>query len=116
LSVIDAELAVMDAKARGDITSEDSVPEEMVEAVLARDQQSLELGNRLSSLEETILFQQQRSARGANEPSVKRLRIQRDQIARRIQERRAELRPQVVSQLSLEGAGGLGRPQRALLY
>ncbi len=104
LSVIDAELAVMDAKARGDITSEDSVPEEMVEAVLARDQQSLELGNRLSSLEETILFQQHRSARGANEPSVKRLRIQRDQIARRIQERRAELRPQVVSQLSLEGA------------
>jgi capsular exopolysaccharide synthesis family protein len=105
LTAIDAELAIIDAKARGEIASEDALPEEMVESVLVRDQQIVELGNRLAGIEEAMLFQEQRSARGVNEPAVKRLRAQRDQIAQRIAERRADLRPQIVSQLSLEGTG-----------
>ena len=111
LTAIDAELAIIDAKARGEIASEDALPEEMVETVLVRDQQIVELGNRLAGIEEAMLFQEQRSARGVNEPAVKRLRAQRDQIAQRIAERRADLRPQIVSQLSLEGTGSrTGQP------
>ena len=111
LTAIDAELAIIDAKARGEIASEDALPEEMVESVLVRDQQIVELGNRLAGIEEAMLFQEQRSARGVNEPAVKRLRAQRDQIAQRIAERRADLRPQIVSQLSLEGTGSrTGQP------
>ncbi|MEI7781696.1 MAG: polysaccharide biosynthesis tyrosine autokinase, partial [Planctomycetota bacterium] len=104
LTAIDAELAILDARTRGEIATEDALPEEMVESVLIRDQQILELGNRLAGIEESMLFQEQRSARGVNEPAVKRLRAQRDQVAQRIAERRADLRPQIVAQLSLEGA------------
>ncbi len=105
LIAIDAELSILDAKARGDIASEDALPDEVVESAIIRDPQIIDLGERLAAIEESILFQEQRSARGGNEPAVKRLRAQRDQVARRIVERRNELRPQIVAQLSLEGAG-----------
>jgi len=105
LTAIDAELSIIDAKARGEIASEDALPDEVVESAIIRDPQIIELGERLAAIEESILFQQQRSARGGNEPAVKRLRAQRDQVARRIGERRNELRPQIVAQLSLEGVG-----------
>ena len=105
LTAIDAELAIIDAKTRGDIAEQDALPEEMVDAALIRDPQILELDGKLASLDESILSQQERSARGANEPAVRRLRAQRDQIARRIAQRRDELRPQIVSQLALEAGG-----------
>jgi len=105
LVAIDSELAVLDAKARGEISEEESVPEEIVAAMLARDPQMIEMKTRLSGLEETIAYQSQRSARGDNEPAVKRMWIQREDAIRRIQSRSLELRPQIVSQLSLEGVG-----------
>ena len=105
LTTIDAELSIIDAKARGDIASEDALPDEVVESAIIRDPQIVELGERLAAIEESILFQEQRSARGGNEPAVKRLRAQRDQVARRITERRNELRPQIVAQLAMEGVG-----------
>lgn len=105
LTAIDAELSILDAKARGEIASEDALPDEVVESAIIRDPQIIELGERLAAIEESILFQEQRSARGGNEPAVKRLRAQRDQVARRIGERRNELRPQIVAQFSLEGVG-----------
>ena len=105
LTAIDAELSIIDAKTRGEIASEDALPDEVVESAIIRDPQIIELGGRLAAIEESILFQEQRSARGGNEPAVKRLRAQRDQVARRITERRNELRPQIIAQLSLEGVG-----------
>jgi capsular exopolysaccharide synthesis family protein len=105
LTAIDAELSIIDAKARGEIASEDALPDEVVESAIIRDPQIIELGERLAAIEESILFQEQRSARGGNEPAVKRLRAQRDQVVRRIGERRNELRPQIVAQFSLEGVG-----------
>ena len=105
LVAIDSELAVLDAKARGDISEEESVPEEIVAAMLARDPQIIEMKARLSGLEEAIAYQSQRSARGDNEPAVKRMRIQQEDAIRRIQSRSLELRPQIMSQLSLEGVG-----------
>lgn len=105
LTAIDAELSILDAKARGDIASEDALPDEVVESAIIRDPQIIELGERLASIDEAILFQEQRSARGGNEPAVKRLRSQREQVARRMVDRRNELRPQIVAQLALEGVG-----------
>lgn len=105
LTTIDAELAIIDAKTRGDIAEQDQLPEEVVDAALIRDPQVLELDGKLAALDEAIMSQQGRSARGANEPAVRRLREQREQIAQRIAQRRQELRPQIVSQLALEAAG-----------
>ena len=105
LTAIDAELAIIAAKTRGDIAEQDALPDEMVDAALVRDPQLLELDGKLASLDEAILFQEQRSARGSNEPAVKRLRAQREQIVQRMVQRREELRPQIVSQMALETAG-----------
>lgn len=105
LTAIDAELSILDAKARGEIAGEDALADEVVESAIIRDPQIVDLGERLAAIEESILFQEQRSARGGNEPAVKRLRSQRDQVVRRITERRNELRPQIVAQFALEGVG-----------
>jgi len=104
ISLIDAELAVMDAKERGDISAEQSVPEEMVEAMVLRDAQFLELRDRLAAIDEALAFQVQRSARGGNDPAVRRLGGQRDALVERMEELRDQLRPQIVAQLSLEAA------------
>jgi capsular exopolysaccharide synthesis family protein len=105
LSVIDAELAVLDAKARGDISEEESVPDEMLDAMLARDPMIAELRDRLASLDEAMTFQAERSARGANDPAVKRLEAQRASLVERIGQRGEELRPQIIAQMSLDAAG-----------
>jgi capsular exopolysaccharide synthesis family protein len=105
LSVLDAELAVLDAKARGEISDEEAVPDEMLDAMLARDPMIAELRDRLASLDEAMTFQAERSARGANDPAVKRLEAQRSSLMERIRQRGAELRPQVIAQMSLDAAG-----------
>ncbi|MFM7135446.1 MAG: GumC family protein [Planctomycetota bacterium] len=105
IAMVDAELAVMDAKARGEITLEQSVPEEMVDAMVLRDPQFVELRDRLSDLEEAVLYQEQRSARGPNDPAVKKLQDMRDSLLTRMEQRREELKPQILAQLSMESAG-----------
>jgi succinoglycan biosynthesis transport protein ExoP len=105
IALLDGELAVMDAKDRGEITLEQSVPEEMVDAMVIRDPQFAELRDRLAGLEEAILYQSQRSARGGNDPAVKKLESMRDSLVARMEERREELRPQIVAQLSMDAAG-----------
>lgn len=105
IAMLDAELAVMDAKARGEITLEQSVPEEMVDAMVLRDPQFVELRDQLAGLEEAILYQSQRSARGANDPACKKLQDMRDGLLQRMEQRREELKPQIITQLSLDAAG-----------
>jgi len=104
IAVIDAELAVVEAKAKGDLSANDSVPEELVDAAVIRDPQVTELTGRLAALDESIAYQQQRSARGANEPAVKRMRAQRIELAKQIDARIGEIRPQIIAQMALEGA------------
>lgn len=104
IAAIDAELAVLDAKAKGDLSADESVPEEFVSAALLRDPQVAELTGRLAAIDEAIAYQQQRSARGANEPAVKRMRAQRAELAKQIELRMEQLRPQIVAQMALEGA------------
>ena len=105
IALIDAELAVMDAKSRGEITLEQSVPEEMVDAMVLRDPQFVELRDRLAGIEEAILYQSQRSARGPNDPAVKKLQDMRDGLLVRMEQRREELKPQIITQLSMDAAG-----------
>jgi capsular exopolysaccharide synthesis family protein len=105
IAMVDAELAVMDAKARGEITLEQSVPEEMVDAMVLRDPQFVELRDRLAGIEEAMLYQSQRSARGPNDPAVKKLQDMRDGLLARMEQRREELKPQIITQLSMEAAG-----------
>jgi succinoglycan biosynthesis transport protein ExoP len=104
LSFIDAELAVMDAKARGEITLEQSVPEEMVDAMVLRDPQFVELRDRLAGIEEAIVFQAQRSARGGKDPAVKKLQDMRNSLLVRMEQRREELKPQIITQLAMDVA------------
>jgi succinoglycan biosynthesis transport protein ExoP len=104
LSAIDAELAVMDARAKGEISDEESISPEMLDAMLARDPMIAELRDRLASLDEAMTFQAERSARGNNDPAVKRLESQRASLLERIQQRGEELRPQIVAQMSLDSA------------
>jgi capsular exopolysaccharide synthesis family protein len=105
IAAIDAELWIADARASGEISPEESLPEEMIEATLARDPQIIELKDRLAGLEEAISFQEQRSARAASEPAVRRLRAQGQELIERIEVRSRELRPAIVSQLMNEVVG-----------
>ncbi len=102
LALIDAELAINDAKERGEISLEQSVPEETIDALLQRDPQFAELLGRLSAIEESIAYQAERSARGSSDPAVKRLESMRETMQQRLENRKEELRPQIVAQLAVE--------------
>jgi capsular exopolysaccharide synthesis family protein len=104
LTLIDAELAIMDAKDKGEISLEQSVPEETVDALLLRDPQFAELRERLAAIEESMAYQAERSARGGNDPAVKRLEAMRDAMVQRLEDRKEELRPQIVAQLALDSS------------
>jgi len=104
LTLIDAELAIMDAKDRGEISLEQSVPEETVDAMLLRDPEFAELRERLAGIEESMSYQAERSARGDNDPAVKRLEALRDSMVKRLEDRKEDLRPQIVAQLSMDSS------------
>jgi succinoglycan biosynthesis transport protein ExoP len=105
IALIDGELALRDAKEQGGVTLEDSVPEEMIDAMVLRDPQFIELRDRLAGIEEAIVYQAQRSARGGNDPAVKKLEGMRDSLLERMATRREDLKPQIIMQLSLDAAG-----------
>lgn len=104
LTLIDAELAIMDAKEKGEISLEQAVPEETIDAMLLRDPQFAELRERLAAIEESMAYQAERSARGGNDPAVKRLEAMRDAMVLRLEDRKEELRPQIVAQLALDSS------------
>jgi len=105
IAAIDAELGIAAARESGEISAEESLPEEMIDATLARDPQIVELHDRLANIEEAIAFQQQRSARGGSEPAVRRLQGQRQEVLDRLESRQRTLRPAVVAQLMIDTVG-----------
>jgi len=105
ITAIDAELWIAEAHESGEISPEDSVPQEIIDATLERDPLIADLNERLVRIEEAISFQEQRSARSGSEPAVKRLRAQGQELAERLESRRRELRPAIVSRLVAETAG-----------
>ena len=103
IAAIDAELWIAEARENGEIPTDDKkVPEEIIDATLARDPMIADLNDRLTRIEEAISFQEQRSARSGSEPAVKRLRAQGQELAERLESRRRELRPGIVAQLMAE--------------
>ena len=104
LTLIDAELAIMDAKDRGEISLEQSVPEETIDGMLLRDPEFAELRERLAAIEESMSYQSERSARGGADPAVKRLEAMRDSMVRRLEDRKEDLRPQIVAQLTMDSS------------
>ena len=104
LSQIDTELAVMEAQARGDVDA-DSVGDDMLNDLILRHPQVSELNNRLTMLDETIAYQIERSRRGANDPAVRRMVTQREELGRRIEELVEALRPQLASQAITAATG-----------
>lgn len=107
---IDAELAILQARANGSIDAGEPVAEELVSAALARDPRIEEYSERLTALDEAIALQQRRSTRGHDEPAVQRLHLQRQELTRQIEKHATTIRPQVVSQMLLDGLGQGGRP------
>ncbi len=107
---IDAELAILQARASGSIDAGEPVAEELVAAALARDPRIEELSERLAALDESIALQHRRSTRGHDEPAVQRLHRQREELTRLIDKQSTVIRPQVVAQILLDGAGRGGRP------
>jgi capsular exopolysaccharide synthesis family protein len=99
ITEIDAELSIAESRGKGEIPADEHIPSEMIEAAIARDPQIMELVGRLADLEDAISFQSQRSARGANDPAVRRLRAQSDEVAERLDAMRKEIRPALVAQL-----------------
>lgn len=106
---IDTELALIDVMTPANGADEGAPKNEIVEAAVMRHPQVAELAARLAELDETIAYQSDRSARGANDPSVRRLAAQRADLVRRIEERAAEVRPQV----AVEMAGRQGQSSTA---
>jgi len=132
LNMIDTELAVLgmakasdgDAEGETEAAEEEIVSDELVELMLSREADVSELEDQLAALTTAILSQSERSARGLNEPAVKRMRVQRDQVARQIDALKEKLRPQVLEMLSQSGGaiqstggavGGRTAPSAAVL-
>jgi succinoglycan biosynthesis transport protein ExoP len=104
LARIDAELALVDARSRGEIPVADvAVTDDVVDAMVMRHPQITELTNRLARIEEMITSQEEISVRGANDPVVRRLTAQREELSQRLDARIAALRPQVAADLPADG-------------
>jgi succinoglycan biosynthesis transport protein ExoP len=111
LARIDAELALIDARSRGEIPGEDGAPtDDVIDTMVMRHPQVTELTGRLARIEEMIASQAEISARGANDPVVRRLSAQREELAQRLDARIAALRPQLAAQVPADvdrqGVGG----------
>jgi len=114
---IDTELALIDATARQQPGGDDALGDDAVDGNLLRHPQMAELSRRLSELDDTIAFQADRSARGENDPAVRRLMAQREDLMRRIDAKATELRPQIMAEVAGESTGrpGAGGSSPAVL-
>ncbi len=102
---IDTELALIDATARQDAAGNAGIAADVVDGTVLRHPQMAELSKRLAELDDAIAYQADRSARGANDPAVRRLSAQREDLLRRIDAKATELRPQMMAEV----AGDAGR-------
>ena len=108
ITAIDTELALVDAQAQGDVPGEAALPDDSVDSLVMRHPQIAELNGRLAEVEELMATQAARSARGSNDPAVRRLQSQREDLLRRIESRAETLRPQLAAEAAAEAAGRRG--------
>lgn len=83
-----------------------------LDLAVSREPEVRELEARIGLISDSITSQSERSARGLNEPAVKRLMGQRDQLLRELDALRATLRPQVARSLT-KGAQAFSRVDTA---
>jgi succinoglycan biosynthesis transport protein ExoP len=99
LARIDAELALNDARSRGEIPmAEGAMGDDVIDSLVMRHPEVTELTNRLARIEDTIASHLEISARGSNDPVVRRLSAQRVELSERLNARIAALRPQLAAQ------------------
>ena len=87
----------------GEGTDEALASDDMIEAALSREPEIRALESQMASLTDAILGQAERSARGMNEPAVRRMIGRRQQVLRQIEATKMKLRPQI---LGVIGSGG----------
>lgn len=111
---IDTELALIEATTKNQGGEGNADAGDAVDGSLMRHPQMADLARRLAELEEMIAYQADRSARGGNDPAVRRLLAQREDLLRRIDAKAAELRPQVLADVAGEsvrrGGGAVTSP------
>jgi capsular exopolysaccharide synthesis family protein len=89
--------------AEGEGADEALASDDMIEAALSREPEIRALESQIASLTDAILSQAERSARGMNEPAVRRMVGRRQQVLRQIEATKTKLRPQI---LGVIGSGG----------
>ncbi len=87
----------------GEGADEAIASDDMIEAALSREPEIRALESQIAELTDAILGQAERSARGMNEPAVRRMVGRRQQILRQIEATKTKLRPQI---LGVIGSGG----------
>jgi succinoglycan biosynthesis transport protein ExoP len=87
----------------GEGVDEAIASDDMIEAALSREPEIRALESQIAELTDAILGQAERSARGMNEPAVRRMVGRRQQILRQIEATKTKLRPQI---LGVIGSGG----------
>lgn len=80
--------------------------DEMVEAALSREPEIRALEAQVAGLTDAIIGQAERSARGMNEPAVRRMVGRRQQLLRQIEAVKVKLRPQVLGFMGTGSSGG----------
>jgi succinoglycan biosynthesis transport protein ExoP len=114
MAMIDGELAIYDARSRGEISPEEE-EQKMIDAFVLQHPQVAEMVERAAMLEEVISYQADLSARGANDPAVRRMMAQRDDLSRRIEARVESLRPEIASQFHRESVRQTGPTSPSVL-
>lgn len=114
---LDEELAAAAAQRREDAENQSEESDaaddglagtdDLVEAALSREPEIRTLADRILQLTDAIQSQSQRSARGLNEPAVKRMIAQKRSLGEQLQLARERLRPQVASMVA-QGGGDRG--------
>lgn len=102
IAILDAELKILEAKDRGEIKQNESVPEELVQAMIMQDPQLAAMRVQVSEIERSIAAQEARTTRGQNDPTVKHFKAMRDTLVAQMVEHREAIRPQIIAKLQLE--------------
>ncbi|MEI8316298.1 MAG: hypothetical protein WCH79_00010 [Planctomycetia bacterium] len=99
----------------GDDGADQLASEELIEAALSREPEIRALESQIAALTDSILGQAERSARGMNEPAVRRMVGRRQQLLRQIEAAKSKLRPQILGVMgsggSLTSAGSVSSPR-----
>lgn len=115
---MDLEAAALAAHEEAEGDREEGEPADMsdpLEALVSREPEVRDLQMRIEAITQSIQSQASRSARGMNEPGVKRLMQQRDQLVGQLAAAQKRVRPRLAAEFSQlsSGRGARGAPDFA---